>query len=513
MKLLRDDVKRAEDESPLVLFKQGIRTDTTRYTYTSILRRVVCEFLEEVLEGTFEERVAQLVKYGREDPKWTRDLLVSLVGKLRGRTGLDTNDPDYLNPTSISSFFKPIKKLFDMNDVVMSWKRIYATYPELDNMRGSSGWTRTEIATMLKHARNTQDRAIILLLASSGVRIGAVHSLNWGDLAPVYRVDDKLTLDPGELDGEIVCAVLEVYRGSPESYNTFVTPEAFAALREYGRWWAKAKGRQAGPKDPMFVTTVAAHQRTANKTIQKRVNDVVVKAGLHDTSKDSRRFRVPLMNGFRRFFNKTCKAVISGDSVLGSLIMHEFMMGHNGMTRLDENYFKTDVLELAAAYLLAAPDLTIDDADRLRLSNRRLSDKVRMAENEKDEKMARMEKEMARLRDEKDERAARMEKELSRMKEEAARLKDEKDGKMARMEKELADLRGRGSPGTDLVEAFKGAANSDGVPKTVVESLTGMMQQLEESRKADMQEMQEKHDAQIDELKRALDMERSGSWT
>ena len=74
------------------------------------------------------------VRYAREEPEWTRDLLLNLSGKLRKRTELARDHPDYLNPASFGNYFKPVKKLFDMNDIAMPWKRIYATYPELDNV-------------------------------------------------------------------------------------------------------------------------------------------------------------------------------------------------------------------------------------------------------------------------------------------------------------------------------------------------------------------------------------------
>jgi hypothetical protein len=47
--------------------------------------------------------------------------------------------PDYLNLNSFANYFKPIKKLFDMNDVVISWKRVYATFPEEVNYSDGRG--------------------------------------------------------------------------------------------------------------------------------------------------------------------------------------------------------------------------------------------------------------------------------------------------------------------------------------------------------------------------------------
>ena len=126
------------------------------------------------------------------------------------------------------------------------------------------------------------------------------------------------------------------------------------------------------------------------------------------------------------------------------------------------------MLELAAEYVMAVPDLTIDDADRLRLSNKRLSDTIKGMEVEE-------------------------------------------DVEMACMEKEIVELRGRRAPpDTDLVEAFRGAADADGVPGTIVESLTGMMRQMAESQEAANREMQAKHDAEMRELRRAPDMDGAG---
>ena len=65
----------------------------------------------------------------------------------------------------------------------MNWKRIYATYPERDNVPESRGWSREEISMMLKYAHGPLDR--VLVLASSGMRAGGLD-LIWDDLRP-YR--------------------------------------------------------------------------------------------------------------------------------------------------------------------------------------------------------------------------------------------------------------------------------------------------------------------------------------
>ncbi|MDH5697594.1 MAG: integrase, partial [Nitrosopumilus sp.] len=172
MKITKEEFQRIGEESPLELFHQGIKAKETREKYTRTLRHVLCKIFEDILEGDFEERVKQFVKHAKEDPDWTRDLLLNLSMKLKERTILSKEDSDYLNPSSIDNYFKPIKKLFDMNGVVISWNRVYATFPEQDNVSDSRGWTRDEIQKMLKFANGSIDRAIILVSASSGIRAG-----------------------------------------------------------------------------------------------------------------------------------------------------------------------------------------------------------------------------------------------------------------------------------------------------------------------------------------------------
>ena len=64
-------------------------------------------FSKTSLKGIFEARVDQFVKLAKEDPDWTRDLLLNLSMKLKERTVLSKEDSDYLNPSSIDNYFKP----------------------------------------------------------------------------------------------------------------------------------------------------------------------------------------------------------------------------------------------------------------------------------------------------------------------------------------------------------------------------------------------------------------------
>lgn len=178
MKLTREEFERTTQDSPYKLFLEGIRAKETKVKYVRTLKRILCQILDEFLEGTLEDRAAQLVRCGKQDPEYIQDLLIGLSKKLKERTTLNTTDKHTLTPDTIPNYFKPIKKLFDMNNVPFSWKRIYATFPESNNVVETREWKRDEIQTMLKHTNGSIDRAIILVATSSGIRSGG-FKLRW----------------------------------------------------------------------------------------------------------------------------------------------------------------------------------------------------------------------------------------------------------------------------------------------------------------------------------------------
>lgn len=374
MKLPKDEFRRSKEQHPLVLFRQGIRSKQTLEKYERTLKWLLNHFLEDILEGNFEERVSYLVKTAKEDPSLVIDIFLNISRKLRERTELPKEDKDYLNPNSFDNYFKPVKKLFDMNDVTIPWKKIYSTFPEIDNMSDGRGWTRQEIQAMLNFAKGAIDRAIILVTASSGMRIGGFN-LRWNDLVPVYKVGEELKteLDESDSKAKLVCAAIRIYKGSNEQYPAFITPEAYEALHEYKKEWTHQVGREPKLDEPIFKKEGDLPRMASNSGIKKRVARMIEKAGLrNDLKKGQRRHDVPIMNGFRRFWNKAFKETPSKDSPIAAMIKKEYMMGHAGLFKLDRNYFKTRLLELAEEYLNAVSALTISDENRLRLENVKL---------------------------------------------------------------------------------------------------------------------------------------------
>jgi len=408
LKLTKEEIQTFSDE-PIELFYQGIKSPVTKKKYTDILRKILCETLEELLEGSFEQRAKQLVLEAKQNPEWATGVFLALAKRLKERTQLDVNNKNYLNPNSVPNFFKPLKKLFDMNAIPMSWPRVYASLPESNNNSEGRGYTRQEIQDLLKFAKGALDRAIILVAASSGIREGG-FSLEWQDLKPVYKINDRLTFDITESEANaavVVCARLSVYRKTNEAYPAFITPEAYRALMDYKMTWFKETGRMPKENDPIFKNAGPSPRPLSSSGIRARIYRVAKSAGVWiQASGGKRRSEIPIMNGFRRFFNKVNKETLSKDSPLAALIKKEYMMAHVGLTKLDRNYFQTHTTELIEEYLNAVPNLTISNEERQKMKIESLEDansdlmeenrefqilcKVPVTEEEKDEWAQRM---------------------------------------------------------------------------------------------------------------------------
>ena len=255
MKVNPGDIREISDGDPLKLFHSSIRSPYTDKSYTNTLRLILCDVLEDVLEGTLEQRARQFVELGRNEPKKMMGILLELSEAMSDRTKKDRSDPDYMNPSSVPNYFTPIKKLLDSNDVAVNWSRVTMTYPELDNVDDSRGWTLEEIQRMLDHTKDPRNRAIILVLASSGMRVGGMQ-LRWGDLTPMYDVDGRMVQEgdlEGNAPGEVACVAVRVYRNSSDEYAALITPEAYRALMDYAVQWETEAGRKPGDGDPVFM--------------------------------------------------------------------------------------------------------------------------------------------------------------------------------------------------------------------------------------------------------------------
>ncbi len=64
-------------------------------------------------------------------------------------------------------------------------------------------------------------KPVILFMVSSGIRVGAWDYVKWKHIEPLIREE------------KIVAAKLTVYAGTKDEYMTFITGEAYRAIKEW----------------------------------------------------------------------------------------------------------------------------------------------------------------------------------------------------------------------------------------------------------------------------------------
>lgn len=157
-------------ESPIQLFYSALNNPATRRNYTNMLKKIVCEYLKPILTGDptlveekekeneprhykrtfsdadFEIRVNELVHRANADPKWAESVIITLATKLMKKTKLEPTHPNYIKSTMVENNLKALKKLFGMNDVPMTWTRIYNLLSDENDIKDKSrGYSLEEI--------------------------------------------------------------------------------------------------------------------------------------------------------------------------------------------------------------------------------------------------------------------------------------------------------------------------------------------------------------------------------
>jgi integrase len=112
-----------------------------------------------------------------------------------------------LSVNSVKPYLTGIQSFFEFNDLVLNWKRIakYCPEPVTNNLRAYT---------------KQGDRCIILLMASTGMRVGAIKSLK---LKHITRLQHESNIN-----------LLSIYPESKDHrYNALMTQECMASINEY----------------------------------------------------------------------------------------------------------------------------------------------------------------------------------------------------------------------------------------------------------------------------------------
>lgn len=307
----------------LLLFEAGIKSQYTKKNY-----RI---WLDQFLQFT---KVTE------------HDALVTLKD-----SALQVMLEDYLfhlkktvSPNSIPPKFASIELFFAMNDKVLNFKKIKKMFPEKIKKSGFEAWTTKDIQEMLLVCNTKRQRAIILFLSSTGVRLGVLPDLR------MKHIKTK----------EENCKKVIVYEGAKEEYMTFLTPEASKALDEYLDE-RRNDGEVISDSSYVFRKRYQVGRGKPHNMSNNSLADIIsriIRNSDVTREKNGKRFNIQINHGFRKRYNTILKLISDVNQNIA-----EKLLGHkNG---LDGVYFVPTEEELFREFKKAIPELTIDSSARL----------------------------------------------------------------------------------------------------------------------------------------------------
>lgn len=252
-----------------------------------------------------------------------------------------------LSPSTMAMLRDSVKKLLEVNRVGnIDWSYINEFVPRHKKFGEDRAPTLEEVRKVVEMA-DRRMKCLVLFLASSGSRIGSIAWLKWRDFEEV------------EYEGKRF-AQLTVYRGEPEQYTTFVTPECYEHLLEY-RASRERLGEKVTPASHVFVTMPNRRKFDASKvrpmpvkSMKNRLgcllNDIGLRPVLTETP-THKNYEWKQAHGFRKFF-KTRMEVAGAKPIITELLMGHFI-------GVSSSYMKPSAKELIKEYAGVIPALTV----------------------------------------------------------------------------------------------------------------------------------------------------------
>ncbi len=281
----------------------------------------------------------------RLKPDQLKEMVIKYVLYLKKKSKNTAGKPKRgeISANSIKTYIAGIKSFLNEHEISLPWKKIARLYPE-EVTNDYRSYTRHEISKLLSMA-DLRDRCIILLMASSGIRVGAIPSLT---IKSLKKLDEGLGL-------------LTVYGESKKSrYVTLITPECMSSIEEHLESRRK-RGEKLNERSYLIRDKYALYSKRINSpvsptetAINVQIRHLIRKAGLpfDELQPD---------HAARKFFNT---ALVNSKV---DRMFKELMMGRS--VRLDEFYYDENSVEsrkqIMLEYMKAVNALTINNEFRL----------------------------------------------------------------------------------------------------------------------------------------------------
>ena len=250
--------------------------------------------------------------------------------------------------SSTTAFWRDsLRRFLEINRVKgVDWDYVNQFIPKVRKSGQDRAPTLEEIRKVVTVA-DLRTKCLILFLTSSGARVGSIEYLHWRDIQEAEFEGWKL-------------AKVTIYRGEPEEYETFASPECYEYLLKYREIREKV-GEVITPSSPVFVKEVNKRRfdqrkvkpvsvRTLKNQMGELLNQMKMGEKVTDT-KNYRSYEWKQCHSFRKFFKTRME--MSGVKP----IITEMLMGHT--VGVANSYMKPTQDEMASEYVKAVPNLTI----------------------------------------------------------------------------------------------------------------------------------------------------------
>jgi integrase len=244
--------------------------------------------------------------------------------------------------------------------VTINWDKVNSYKPEWCRVVEDEAYTRDQIQKMVSMCGDIRDKALVLLLASTGMRVGAVIKLRLKDLQPV-KISDGLQIYQ-----------ITVYKKAKHSYITYCTFEAREAIDAYIEFRSRC-GEKLHPESFLFrkvfdrrspLEVSIAKPITIN-VIAWTLTQLLSKTDIRPTQKVLKgQHNIPkthLQQGhaFRKWvISNFIRAKLEYNA-------RERLVGHKVSRGLDSSYDRRPESEILEEYCKAIPYLTISKEAQL----------------------------------------------------------------------------------------------------------------------------------------------------
>ena len=321
-----------EDQRPYLNFINSLKSKETKIQYRSALFR----FMSHNGNLTLDSLLSL-------SPKEIEQMVTNYVTGMNAR-GLSHK---YINLVMCAIFH-----FFDMNDILLNKKKIAKFTGENKKINKDRAYTHQEIKRLVDTG-DFRFKVLILLLASTGVRLGSIPSLiirNLEKKGDIYKVT--------------------IYENTKEEYICFTTPEATTAIEQYIEYRTRAL-EIITPDSPLIrndfnIDSIEKVRKNsepvARQTLKNLIYSRLIKAGLIEKSDPqsnlSRRHPILLSHGFRKFWmNQAVNSKLNPE-------IREMLLGHH--IGLASSYYRPTEDEIREEAEKAADLLTINPENRLK---------------------------------------------------------------------------------------------------------------------------------------------------